>query len=117
MTEITCIVCPKGCRLVVDEENDYAVTGNSCPRGAEYGRAERKNPVRVLTSTVRLRGGLYPRCPVRTEAPLPKALIFEAMRLLEAVELEAPVREGQAVIEDILGTGTRFVATKDMPKC
>ena len=40
MRELTCIVCPKGCRLKVDEENNWAVTGNSCPRGAEYGKAE-----------------------------------------------------------------------------
>ena len=25
MTELTCIVCPKGCRLNVDEENGYGV--------------------------------------------------------------------------------------------
>ena len=27
MTELTCIVCPKGCRLNVDEENGFLVTG------------------------------------------------------------------------------------------
>lgn len=37
MKELICIVCPRGCHLKVDEANDYAVTGNSCPRGAEYG--------------------------------------------------------------------------------
>ena len=62
MKELVCIVCPKGCRLHVDEENDYAVTGNGCPRGAVYGHNEIKNPTRVLTSTVRLDGGLYRRC-------------------------------------------------------
>ena len=40
MTELICIVCPRGCHLQVDEANGYAVTGNSCPRGAEYGRQE-----------------------------------------------------------------------------
>ena len=38
MTNLICITCPKGCHLTVDEENDYKVTGNACPRGAEYGR-------------------------------------------------------------------------------
>lgn len=52
MRELVCIVCPKGCRLRVDEENDFAVTGNSCPRGAQYGREECTNPTRVVTSTV-----------------------------------------------------------------
>ena len=37
MKELICIVCPRGCRLTVDENNDYAVTGNSCKRGEVYG--------------------------------------------------------------------------------
>ncbi|MDO4206372.1 MAG: molybdopterin oxidoreductase, partial [Lachnospiraceae bacterium] len=28
MKELICICCPQGCHLMVDEENDYAVTGN-----------------------------------------------------------------------------------------
>ena len=56
MKELICIVCPRGCHLRVDEANDYAVTGNSCPRGAAYGRAELTHPTRVLTSTVRIDG-------------------------------------------------------------
>ena len=40
MKELICIKCPKGCHLHVDDENGYAVTGNSCERGAEYGKKE-----------------------------------------------------------------------------
>ena len=50
MTELICITCPKGCHLRVDEEKGFAVTGNSCPRGAEYGRNELQHPVRTVTS-------------------------------------------------------------------
>ena len=50
MKELICIVCPKGCHLKVDEENGCAVTGNGCPRGAEYGKNELLHPTRVLTS-------------------------------------------------------------------
>ena len=38
MKELICIVCPNGCYLRVDEEKDYLVTGNACPRGAEFGK-------------------------------------------------------------------------------
>ena len=44
MTEVICTMCPNGCHLQVDEANDYAVTGNKCPRGAIYGKAELTNP-------------------------------------------------------------------------
>ena len=43
MRELICITCPKGCHLKVDEENDYKVTGNGCPRGAIYGRVYASN--------------------------------------------------------------------------
>ena len=85
MKELTCIVCPRGCRLRVDEEHDYAVTGNSCPRGAEYGRREVTAPTRVVTSTVRCTGGVYPRCPVKTDRPVPKELVFAVMDAVNAV--------------------------------
>ena len=44
MKELICIVCPKGCHLSVDENDNYKVTGNSCPRGEEYGAAEKFFP-------------------------------------------------------------------------
>ena len=68
MKELICIVCPKGCHLKVDEENGYAVTGNSCPRGAEYGKKELVNPTRVITSTVKVEGGALRRVSVKTTA-------------------------------------------------
>ncbi len=114
MKELICIVCPKGCHLTVDEENGYAVSGNHCPRGEEYGKNEVIAPKRTITSTVKINGGLYPRMPVKTDKPIPKELIFDAMKLLDAVELTAPVNVGDVVIENVLGTGTNFVATRNM---
>ena len=60
MTELTCIVCPKGCRLNVDEENGFLVTGYGCPRGKEYGHKELTAPTRTLTSIVRIEGAIHP---------------------------------------------------------
>lgn len=114
MKNLICIVCPKGCHLQVDEDNGYAVTGNSCPRGAEYGKTELLHPTRVLTSTVRVDGGLHRRLPVKTTAPIPKELLFQAMEALNGVTLTAPVTVGQVVIANLLGTGVDVVATRNM---
>lgn len=114
MKELICIVCPKGCHLQVDEDRDYAVSGNSCPRGAEYGKMELTHPTRVVTSTVRCTGGAHPRCPVKTAEPIPKELIFQAVRCLDGVELTAPVHTGDVVVADVCGTGVPFVATRDL---
>jgi len=114
MKELICIVCPKGCHLKVDENDNYSVTGNACPRGAEYGKKELTAPTRVITSTVKVRGAMYSRCPVKTASPIPKHLIFDAMKVLNSVELQAPVRVGDVVVEDICGTGIPFVAARDL---
>jgi CxxC motif-containing protein len=116
MTELICITCPKGCHLKVDENNDFAVTGNSCPRGAEYGKNELKNPVRVLTSTVRTTSKEYPRCPVKTKGAIPKDKMFETMSLLDNITLTPPIKLGDIVIENILNTGINLVTCKDIKR-
>ena len=112
MKELVCIVCPRGCRLTVDEDNGYAVTGNSCPQGAEYGRTELQNPTRVLTTTVRVTGGVHRRLPVKTDRAIPKGMLMPAMEEVAKVSLIAPVQAGQVIIHDILGTGADLIATR-----
>lgn len=114
MKELICIVCPKGCHLKVDEEMGYAVAGNGCPRGAEYGRNELTNPTRTVTSTVRCEGGVYPRCPVKTSAAVPRERVFDVMAALAEVTLKAPVQMGQVVLSNVCGTGVDVVATRAM---
>ena len=112
MKELICIVCPNGCHLKVDEHNGYAVTGNKCDRGIEYGKAELCNPVRVVTSTVKLQNAQSSRLPVKTDAAIPKALIFEAMKVIDSLTVKAPVKAGQVLVKDLLGTGVQLVSCK-----
>ena len=114
MTELICIVCPQGCHLKVDEANDYKVTGNGCPRGAEYGKKELVNPTRVITTTVAIEGGIYRRIPVKTAGDIPKGMIFEIMDEINKVVVKAPVKVGDVIIENVLGTGVNVVSAKTM---
>ena len=114
MKELVCIVCPRGCRLTVDEENGFAVTGNSCPRGAEYGRNEIMAPTRVLTSTVRLTGASLRRCPVKTDRPVPREKLMEIMSLLNSVELTSPVTIGQVFLPNVCNTGANIIVTRNL---
>ena len=130
MTELICITCPRGCHLTVDENNGYAVTGNFCKRGEEYGKAEVTNPVRVVTSTVAVSpkgreasentaAGIEDlnrpaRCSVKTSKAIPKGLIFDAMKEIEAAEVYAPVHIGDIIIHNICGTDADLVATKNI---
>ena len=114
MKNVICITCHKGCHLTVDEENGFAVTGNSCPRGAEYGKNELQHPVRVITSTVRIKGAAGPRLPVKTDRPLPKEKMFQCMELLNTITVQSPVQVGQVLAANILGTDVNIVSAKTM---
>ena len=63
---MNCIMCPMGCEMTVTLESGkfVSVTGNTCPRGAKYAETEVTDPRRMLTTTVRIRGGLLPLLPV-----------------------------------------------------
>lgn len=115
MKELICIVCPKGCHLKAEEKSgEWEISGYSCPRGKEYGFNEMTHPTRVITSTVKITGASLPRLPVKTDAPIPKECIMEAMCLLDTVTMAAPVHCGDKILENICGTSVSFVATRDM---
>lgn len=111
--EMICIVCPMGCHLSVDTDT-LAVTGNTCPRGEKYAKEELTCPKRVITSTVKISGGIHKRVPVKTNDSIPKELNFKCMELLNNVELVSPVKRGDVVIKDVLGTGVDVVVCRDM---
>lgn len=115
MRELICIVCPKGCHLKVDEANDYQVSGNGCPRGAEYGKKECTHPTRTITSTICLNKGRYPRVSVKTSKDIAKELIPLIMERLNKLSVTAPVKRGDVVEKDICGSGADLVITKDEP--
>lgn len=112
MKEMTCIVCPVGCHLMIDDEEQ--VTGNRCPRGLVYAKEELKNPKRMVTSTVRTNHPLYPRLSVKTSKPIAKALVFKAIEALSLIEVTQSIYIGDVVINQILGTDVDMIATKDI---
>ncbi len=112
MAELICIMCPKGCRLNVDEKNGYAVTGNTCEKGAIYGKTELVDPRRVVTSTVKINSTHARRLPVKTNGEIPKNTVEKAVELLNGVTITAPVKAGDVIIENIFGTGIDFISAK-----
>ena len=111
---LTCVACPLGCSITVeldDAGNILSVTGNTCKRGDAYARTEMTNPTRSLTSTVKVSGGVHPVVPVKSAAPVPKSMLFDCMKEINQITLQAPVKIGQVVIQNILGTGVDIVTT------
>ena len=113
--ELICINCPKGCRVSIEKDGDgWNISGYSCERGKDYALAEMTDPRRTLTSTVRVEGGMIPRCPVKTSGPIPKDVVRAAAKSLDDVVVRAPVKVGDVIVENVLGTGANIIATRNI---
>ena len=112
--ELTCIVCPVGCRVTVEVDGEeMRITGNGCKRGETYCRQEVTCPVRTVTSLVAVEGGEHPLCPVKTARPVPREKVPEVLAALRALRVSAPIAIGDVLAEDVAGTGVARVATDD----
>lgn len=118
--EMICIVCPVGCHMEVvkdgTSEDGYKVSGNQCLRGKVYGVKEMSNPTRVLTTTVKITEGTLPRLPVTTKGAIPKGMMMEAMKAINEVKVQAPVKVGRVIVKNLLNTGVDVVATRSMER-
>ena len=113
--ELTCINCPLGCTVSVTVEDGQItnITGNTCKRGEVYARNELSNPVRTVTSTMKVEGSSQYLVSVKTENPIPKGKIMEVMSQINNARTKAPVEIGDCLIENVAGTGVRILATAD----
>lgn len=120
--QFNCTTCPSECLLTVEVERDAdgavvevrSVTGNSCPRGNTFAHQELTCPMRVLTTTVAVSGGDEALLPVRTAKAIPLAFHAQPMDLIRGLVIEAPIRMGDVVLDDILGTNINLVASMDI---
>lgn len=109
--KITCILCPRGCAMTVTGElGNLQVAGNTCPKGAEYAVNECTNPVRTVTSTVRVSNRKDTMVSVKTAAPVPKDKMMDVMSALRRISVSAPVKIGDVVLTEVFGTN--IIVTK-----
>ncbi len=111
----TCIVCPISCDLTLrDEGGALTVTGNACKRGEVYAKSEYTDPKRMITTTVRIAEADLSRLPVISTAPVPKGVLSECLKLLYETEVKAPVKAGDAILQNILDTGVDMIAARTL---
>jgi CxxC motif-containing protein len=113
-----CVVCPIGCEIDVVHEGGKIISmeGNKCEKSVEFVSQELIEPMRILTTTVRIQGSRWPVVPVRTDRAVPKRLFPRIMKRLRLVELQAPVNMLDVALRDILRTGANIIATRTMPR-
>jgi len=112
----TCVTCPVGCEVDVEVQDGsiLSMTGNKCDKVKEFVLQELKEPMRVLTTTVRVEGAKYAMLPVRTDKPIPKRLFTQAIEELAVIDLQAPVHMSDVIVKDAAGSGANIVATRTM---
>ncbi len=120
---LTCIICPMGCSMEVEVETSadgkkkvLSVKDNGCKRGEQYAAKELQNPTRTLTSTIKVNGGILPVVPVKTSGEVPKNMLLQCMEVVRRAGCKAPVKRGDILLYDILGTGINVIACADVEK-
>jgi len=113
-----CVVCPIGCEMDVvhDGSKIISMEGNKCEKSQEFVTQELIEPMRILTTTVRIEGSRWPVIPVRTDKAIPKRLFPRIMKQLRSTKLQAPVNMLDLVVGDVLHTGANIIATRTMPR-
>ena len=93
-----CTTCPSECSLSVEVSIDgsgaaraVSVQGNRCKRGRIFAEQEITRPM-----------------------PIPRDLHMRAMDDIRHARVTAPVRMGDVVMSDLLGTGVDLVASMDV---
>jgi CxxC motif-containing protein len=112
--EVTCIICPIGCKLVVNTTGTLldVLTGNKCKKGIEYVRNEVFDPRRMLTSSILIDGGEWPLVSVKSTAPVPKDKIFTVLEELHKITIKAPIKSKQIILKNVANTGIDIITTK-----
>ncbi len=111
---ITCIVCPIGCKILVKTDGTQfeIVEGNKCKRGIEYARSEALDPRRMLTTSVLVNDGEWPLASVKSSKPVPKEKLFSVLKEIGGTAVKAPVKSGQIIIKNTANTDINIVATR-----
>jgi CxxC motif-containing protein len=113
-----CVVCPIGCEIDVVHDGEIIISmeGNKCEKSQEFVNQELIEPMRILTTTVRIHGSRWAVVPVRSDKSVPKRLFPRIMKQLKRIKLQAPVNMLDVVLKDIVGTGANIIATRTVPR-
>ena len=110
---LTCILCPVGCELEVRRsERGLDVQGHQCEKGIGFATEEVLYPKRNLATSVPVRGSETRLVSVRLSDRVPREMIFPILGEIARLRPAAPVRRGQVLIADVLGTGADVIATR-----
>lgn len=109
--DTVCIRCPIGCHLHIEDNNgNILVTGNRCPRGAEYGKQEFVCPMRTITTIYPLKNG--GTLAVRTNKAVKKEIYFDVLNAIKSAPEPRKPKFGDVLIKNVMNSGVDVVITE-----
>lgn len=97
----------------IEKSRVLEVSGNECPKGEKYAVSEIENPLRILTSTILAEGLDLKMIPVRTDCPIPKFKMLEAMNKIKSMRIKKSVRQGEVIAENFLALDVNLIVTRE----
>lgn len=107
MKEITCIICPIGCKISIEGEK---IKNYRCKRGLIYATQEIENPKRGLTTTIKAIGLSKRRVAVKLDSEIPKEAIFKVLKEIKKIKLTKKVKKGEIILENVLNLGVNLIS-------
>lgn len=116
--EIVCIVCPRSCHIQVKNEgsNVIHINGAGCKKGVEFVKNEIANPVRIFTGSVRVEDGNFLQLSVKTSKAISKKYLHDLGEFTHKLKVQAPIKIGDKILENVLGEGIDLIATRNVDK-
>jgi CxxC motif-containing protein len=111
---LTCVLCPVGCELDVgrDAAGGLEVKGNQCEKGIPFAEEEVLHPRRNLATSVPIKGTAVKMVSVRLSGTVPREMLFPILAEIAKLRPESPIRRGQVLIVNVLGSGVDVIATR-----
>lgn len=117
-SEITCIICPIGCEMTIHHKEGIItkIEDHQCKKGIGYAKEELFDPKRTLTTSMIVKDGDLPLVSVKSDRPIPKDKIFDVMDTISEIDVQAPVKIGDVLVDNITGLNANIIATKNVKK-
>jgi CxxC motif-containing protein len=96
------------------EEGIIGIQNHLCRLANDFIESEVFDPKRMLTTSMPVDHGNWPLVSVKSDPPLPKAMMLEVMDEIIGKRVPAPIQIGDVLVENVRDTGCNIIATRNI---
>lgn len=109
-----CEICPVGCELTLDPSMPEKISGNRCGRGREFAEKKLRSEEMFVTGRICVLNGNMSHLPVVTSQQVSSSISGQILAALFDLEVEAPIRNRECIVENIAGSGADLLAARSI---